>query len=65
MGYVLKGTVILKTRGWPDRNLKEGDTFFNARGAVHSLAAAPGSNGGAVISPRIADKAQPIAKTVP
>jgi len=41
-GYVLKGTVILKTKGQPDRTLKAGESFFNPRGAVHSLVAAPG-----------------------
>src|SRR3981189_843638 len=45
-GFVLKGTLILKTRGQPDRMLKAGDSFFNPRGAVHSLVAAPGGDGG-------------------
>src|SRR5580698_7389320 len=36
-GYVLKGNLILKTQGQPDRALKAGDSFFNPRGAVHSL----------------------------
>src|ERR1700675_1074419 len=49
-GYVLKGTLILKTRGQPDRTLKAGDSFFNPLGAVHSLAAAPGGEGGTSVS---------------
>jgi hypothetical protein len=44
--YVLKGTLILKTRGQPDRTLKAGDSFFNPLGAVHSFAAALGDDGG-------------------
>jgi quercetin dioxygenase-like cupin family protein len=64
-GYVLKGTLVLKTRGQPDRMLKAGDSFFNPRGAVHSLAAAPGGDGGAVVSAWIVDKGQPLATPVP
>jgi quercetin dioxygenase-like cupin family protein len=64
-GYVLKGTLILKTRGQPDRMLKAGDSFFNQRGAVHSLLAAPGGDGGTAVSAWIVDKGQPLATPVP
>jgi quercetin dioxygenase-like cupin family protein len=64
-GYVLKGNLILKTQGQPDRTLKAGDSFFNPRGAVHSLAAAPGSDGGMAVSTWIVDKGQPLATPVP
>ena len=64
-GYVLKGTLILKTRGQPDRMLKAGDSFFNPRGAVHSLVAAPGGDGGTEVSAWIVDKGQPLATPVP
>jgi quercetin dioxygenase-like cupin family protein len=64
-GYVLKGNLILKTQGQPDRVLKAGDSFFNPRGAVHSLAAAPGSDGGMAVSTWIVDKGQPLATPVP
>jgi quercetin dioxygenase-like cupin family protein len=64
-GYVLKGNLILKTQGQPDRALKPGDSFFNPRGAVHSLAAAPGSVGGMAVSTWIVDKGQPLATPVP
>jgi len=64
-GYVLKGTLILKTRGQPDRLLKAGDSFFNPRGAVHSLVAAPGDDGGTAVSAWIVDKGQPLATPVP
>jgi quercetin dioxygenase-like cupin family protein len=64
-GYVLKGTLILKTRGQPDRLLKAGDSFFNPRGAVHSLVAAPGDDGGMGVSAWIVDKGQPLATPVP
>jgi quercetin dioxygenase-like cupin family protein len=64
-GYVFKGTLILKTRGQPDRMLKAGDSFFNPRGAVHSLLAAPGGDGGTAVSAWIVDKGQPLATMVP
>ena len=64
-GYVLKGTLILKTRGQPDRVLKAGDSFFNPRGAVHSIAAAPGAEGATAVSAWIVDKGQPLATPVP
>jgi quercetin dioxygenase-like cupin family protein len=64
-GYVLKGNLILKTKGQPDRILKAGDSFFNERGAVHSLAAVPGSDGGTAVSTWIVDKGAPLATPVP
>src|SRR6202522_3412284 len=64
-GYVLKGSLILKTQGQPDRLLKAGDSFFNPRGAVHSLVAAPGGDGGTAVSTWITDKGQPLAPPVP
>jgi quercetin dioxygenase-like cupin family protein len=63
-GYVLKGNLILKTKGQPDRALKAGDSFFNPRGAVHSLVAAPGPDGGMAVSSWIIDKGQPLATSV-
>ena len=65
VGYVLKGTLILKTRGQPDRTLKAGDSFFNPRGAEHSLVAAPGGDGGTAVSAWIIDKGQPLATPAP
>jgi len=62
-GYVVRGTLILKTRGQPDRVLHAGDSFFNPRGAVHSLQA-PDSDGLAVSS-WIVDKGAPLATAVP
>ena len=64
-GYVLKGNLILKTQGQPDRPLKAGDSFFNPRGAVHSLVAAPGGEGGTAVSSWIVDKGQPLATPAP
>jgi quercetin dioxygenase-like cupin family protein len=64
-GYVIKGTLVLKTRGQPDRTLKVGDSFFNPRGAIHSLGAAPGGDGGTAVSTWIVDKGQPLATMVP
>jgi quercetin dioxygenase-like cupin family protein len=65
IGYVLKGSLIAKMQGQPDRALKAGDSFFNPRGSVHSLAAAPDSPGGTVVSTWIVDKGQPLATPVP
>jgi quercetin dioxygenase-like cupin family protein len=63
-GYVLKGDLVLKTRGQPDRVLKAGDYFFNPRGAVHSLAAAPGTEGGVALSTWVVEKGKPLAEPV-
>ena len=65
IGYVLKGTLVLKARGQPDRLLKPGDTFFNPRGLIHSLAAAPDGDGGMEVSTWIVDKDKPIATMIP
>jgi quercetin dioxygenase-like cupin family protein len=62
-GYVVRGTLTLKTRGQPDRILHAGDSFFNPRGTIHSLQA-PDSDGVAVSS-WIVDKGQPLATPVP
>jgi quercetin dioxygenase-like cupin family protein len=64
-GYVLKGSIILKTQGQPDRVLKAGDSFFNPRGAVHSVVALPNGEGGTAVSSWIVDKGQPLATPVP
>jgi len=63
-GYVLKGTVIWKTQGQPDRTLKAGDSFFNPRGAVHSIAATEAGEV-TVVSTWIVDKGKPLATPVP
>jgi quercetin dioxygenase-like cupin family protein len=63
-GYIVKGTVILKTRGKPDKTLKAGDSFFNPRGAVHSVVAAEGGEA-MVVSTWIVDKGKPLATPVP
>jgi quercetin dioxygenase-like cupin family protein len=63
-GYVLSGNLVLKTRGKPDQVLKAGDHFFNPRGAVHSLAAAPGTAGGVALSTWVVDKDKPLAEMV-
>jgi len=65
IGYVIKGPLVLKTKGQPDRILKTGDTFFNARGVVHSLGTVPGSEGGTALSTWIVDKGEPLATPVP
>jgi quercetin dioxygenase-like cupin family protein len=64
-GYVLKGSLIWKTRGQPDKTLKAGDSFFNPRGAVHSVATVAGGEGALVVSTWIVDKGKPLATPVP
>jgi quercetin dioxygenase-like cupin family protein len=63
-GYVLRGDLILKVQGQPDRVLKAGDHFFNLRGTVHSMIAAPGTGGGMAVSSWIIDKGKPLADAV-
>ncbi|MGD0493055.1 MAG: cupin domain-containing protein [Steroidobacteraceae bacterium] len=63
-GYVLKGPLVLKIKGQPDRILKTGDTFFNARGVIHNLATVPGGEGGMALSTWIIDKGEPLATPV-
>jgi quercetin dioxygenase-like cupin family protein len=65
VAFVLNGTLILKTKGQPDRVLRAGDSFFNVRGAVHSVAAGSVGQGGAVVSTWIVDKDAPLATPVP
>lgn len=62
-GFVLQGSMTLKTQGQPDRILKAGDSFFNARGAVHSVVA--GADGATAVSSWIIDKGQPLATPAP
>jgi quercetin dioxygenase-like cupin family protein len=62
-GYVLKGPLILKVQGQPDRTLKTGESFFNPRGTVHSVVPGPGAEAMAVSS-WIIDKGQPLATPV-
>jgi len=63
-GYIIKGSVIWKVRGQPDKTLKAGDSFFNPRGSVHSVVSAD-SGDSLVISTWIVDKGKPLATPVP
>jgi quercetin dioxygenase-like cupin family protein len=63
VGYVIRGSMVLKTRGQPDKVLHAGDSFFNPRGAIHSLLA-PDSDG-VEVSAWIVDKDAPLATPVP
>jgi quercetin dioxygenase-like cupin family protein len=62
-GYVTKGSVTLKTKGQPDRTIVAGQSFFNPRGAVHSVVA--GADGATVVSTWIVDKGVPLASPAP
>jgi quercetin dioxygenase-like cupin family protein len=64
-GFVVRGEVLLHTRGQPDRVVKAGESFFNVRGAVHGVSAAPGGEGATVVSAWIVDKGQPLATPAP
>lgn len=61
-GYVVKGSLIWKVRGKPDKTLKAGDSFFNPRGSVHSVVG--GEAGGTAFSTWIVDKGKPLAEPV-
>jgi quercetin dioxygenase-like cupin family protein len=62
-GYIVKGTVIWKVRGQPDKTLKAGDSFFNPRGSVHSIVG--GDGGGTAVSAWIVDKGKPLVEPAP
>jgi quercetin dioxygenase-like cupin family protein len=64
IGYIMKGSVIWKVRGQPDKPLKAGDSFFNPSGSVHSLVSVDGGES-VVISTWIVDKGKPMATPVP
>ena len=62
-GYVVRGSVIWKVRGQPDKRLHVGDSFFNPRGSVHSLIA--GQSGAKVFSAWIVEKNKPLSSPAP
>jgi quercetin dioxygenase-like cupin family protein len=64
-GYALKGPLIVKMKGQPDRTLKTGESFFIPRGTVHTVAAPAGGDGAMAVSTWIVDKGQPLATTAP
>jgi quercetin dioxygenase-like cupin family protein len=64
VGYVLKGHLILKVQGRPDRKLKAGDYFFIPRGVVHSLLSGSRSSG-MEVSTWVVDKGVPLVQPAP
>jgi quercetin dioxygenase-like cupin family protein len=62
-GFLRQGSLVLKTRGQPDRSLKAGDSFFNPRGAAHSVTAGP--DGAIAESVWIVDKGGALATPAP
>jgi quercetin dioxygenase-like cupin family protein len=62
-GYLIKGSVTLKTRGGVDKVLKAGDSILNLRGAVHSVVAGP--DGAVVAAVWIVDKDVPMTTPTP
>lgn len=61
-GYIVKGSLIWKVRGQPDKTLQAGDSFFNPRGSVHSVVG--GESGATAFSTWIVDKGKPLAEPV-
>jgi hypothetical protein len=61
---VLKGPLILKVKGQPDRTLKQVGDCFNPRGSIHSLSSPANTDGGVAVSTWIVDKDQPLATSV-
>ena len=62
-GYIVKGEVIWRVKGQPDKTLKAGDHFFNPRGSAHSVVAS--GDGGTVFSTWIVDKGKALATPAP
>lgn len=62
-GYIVKGSLVWKVRGQPDKTLKAGDGFFNPRGSAHSIVA--GDSGATAFSAWIVDKGKPMAEQAP
>lgn len=58
-GYVVKGSLTWKIHGKPDKTLHAGDSFFNPRGAEHSVVA--GEDGAEAVSTWIVDKGKPMS----
>jgi quercetin dioxygenase-like cupin family protein len=63
-GYVVKGSILWKVRGQPDKMLKAGDSFFNPRGSVHNVVSAD-SGDSILVSSWIVDKGKALATPVP
>jgi len=64
-GYVVKGELVWRVKGQPDKTLKAGDHFFNPRGSAHSLIVPPNGEGGTTFSTWIVDKGKPLATPAP
>ncbi len=60
-GYVIKGRLILKIQGQPDRLLRAGDYFFIPRGIVHSISSGRRSSG-MEVSTWVVDKDAPLVQ---
>ena len=61
-GYVVSGNLVLRVKDKPDRVLAAGDYFFNPAGLVHSVVAAPGTDGGTIVSTWVVQKGKPLAE---
>lgn len=61
-GYVLRGSLLLRVRGQPDRLLKAGDHFINPKGYEHTVSTAADGEGALVVSTWIVDADQPLAE---
>lgn len=61
-GYVLRGSLLLRIRGQPDRLLKAGDHFINPKGHEHTVSTTADGEGALVVSTWIVDADQPLAE---
>lgn len=61
-GYVLRGRLVWRIRGQPDRELGAGDHFLNPKGYEHSVSTAADGEGALVVSTWIVDADQPLAE---
>lgn len=62
-GYIVRGSLVWRVRGQPDKTLKAGDSFFNPRGSVHSIVG--GEGGATAFSTWVVDKGKPMAQPAP
>lgn len=60
LSYVLKGPVVMKVEGQPDKMLRTGESYAIPAGVVHDATA--GESGAKVVGVWIIEKGQPLSK---
>jgi quercetin dioxygenase-like cupin family protein len=62
-GYLIEGEMVLMLEGQPPKNLKAGDSWQFAPGAVHDAKAGPA--GAKVLAAYVVEKGKPLATPAP